>query len=265
MKSRHIWAVLLILGMMAASLTSVYVASANHAWDNFHWARTANPFRLRIGDNVSGAWDTALNAALADWTRSTVLDTVRVAGRSDSSCTPTPGRVEVCSGLYGNNGWLGYTQIWTRGGGHIYQAQSKMNDTYFSQPLYNTAAERRHTMCHELGHALGLDHFTSGEALGTCMDYSMDLGSRRPNAHDYRTLESIYTHLDSFSTLGAAASSNSLASIETAGIPMDSPAVWGPLLHANEHSSVYRRRFSDGSEVTTFVEWVHETSAEQQP
>ena len=32
-------------------------ASASHSCGNYHWARTANPFTLKLGDNVSSAWD----------------------------------------------------------------------------------------------------------------------------------------------------------------------------------------------------------------
>ena len=27
--------------------------SANHAWGNYHWARTSNPFTIKLGDNLS--------------------------------------------------------------------------------------------------------------------------------------------------------------------------------------------------------------------
>ena len=29
-------------------------ASANHSWGGYHWARTSNPFAIKLGDNVSG-------------------------------------------------------------------------------------------------------------------------------------------------------------------------------------------------------------------
>jgi hypothetical protein len=32
-------------------------ASASHSWGGYHWARTANPFTIKLGDNVSGPWD----------------------------------------------------------------------------------------------------------------------------------------------------------------------------------------------------------------
>ena len=43
------------------------VAYANHSWGSYHWARTANPFELALGDNVSSAWDKYLATASSDW------------------------------------------------------------------------------------------------------------------------------------------------------------------------------------------------------
>ena len=50
------------------------VAYANHSWANYHWARTANPFDLKVGDNVSSVWDPYLDEAITDWSASSVLD-----------------------------------------------------------------------------------------------------------------------------------------------------------------------------------------------
>jgi hypothetical protein len=123
---------------------------------------------------------------------------------------PTSGRVEVCNGNYGNNGWLGLAQIWLSGG-HIVQGATKMNDTYFTTPTYNISTEKLHVVCQEVGHTFGLDHQDeSGASLNTCMDYyhntsDTDTKSTHPNNHDYEQLASIYTHLDSTTTIGAAA------------------------------------------------------------
>jgi hypothetical protein len=38
-------------------------ADANHSWGGYHWARTSNPFTLKLGDNVSSEWDSYLIAA----------------------------------------------------------------------------------------------------------------------------------------------------------------------------------------------------------
>jgi hypothetical protein len=176
-------------------------ASANHSWGGYHWARTSNPFTIKLGDNVSGLWDGKLVTASNDWTQSTVLNTQVVAGRTKpKSCRPTAGRVEVCSARYGNTGWLGVAQIWITGGTHITQATVKNNDYYFGSSTYryNNTAEMQHVICQEIGHTFGLDHQSeSGASLNTCMDYyhntsSTDTKSTHPNAGDYDELLCIY-------------------------------------------------------------------------
>ena len=83
-------------------------ASANHAWSNYHWARSSNPFTLRLGDNVSSAWDSYLQTASSDWSVSNVLDTTIVAGATTPrTCRAASGRIEVCNATYGSTGWLG--------------------------------------------------------------------------------------------------------------------------------------------------------------
>src|SRR3989344_3141497 len=45
----------------------VSFAGATHSWGGYHWARTANPFTLKLGDNVSSTWDPYLTATVSDW------------------------------------------------------------------------------------------------------------------------------------------------------------------------------------------------------
>jgi hypothetical protein len=178
-------------------------ALASHSWSNYHWARTANPFTLKLGDNVSGVWDTYLNQVSADWSRSTVLDTTIVAGSTrPKPCKATSGRVEVCNGSYGNNGWLGIAQIWVSGG-HIVQGVAKVNDYYFGLPAYNNASARRHVLCQEVGHTLGLHH----QYAVSCMNDEDGLSDPNyvdPNQHDYDQLAAIYAHADSTTTVSSA-------------------------------------------------------------
>jgi len=200
-----------LVGLLAA--LSAAPASANHSWNGYHWARTSNPFAVKLGDNVSGSWDSMLRTASSDWSKSTVLDTSVVAGGTrPKSCRPTSGRVEVCSGSYGNTGWLGVAQIWVNGK-HIVQGTVKNNDYYFgsSSYAYNNTAEMQHVICQEIGHTFGLDHQSeTGASLNTCMDYyhntsASDTKSTHPNQHDYDELSTIYSHLDSTATVGASA------------------------------------------------------------
>ena len=195
---------LIVAGTVAST------ASATHAWGNYHWARTANPFTVPLGDNVANTaysnWEGALGEASVDWTASTVLDSPVTAGAAGNAkrCSANNGRIEVCNARYGPNGWLGLAQIWTSGS-HIVKATAKMNDTYFDSTRYNYDAER-HVMCQEVGHGYGLGHQDeSGADLNTCMDYANALDNPHPNAHDYDMLKTIYAHTDSSSTVSSMA------------------------------------------------------------
>ena len=210
------------LALMSAVATFAFgfivagTALANNAWGNYHWARTSNPFTLKLGDNVSTAWDSYLATASNDWTQSSVLNTTVVPGQAINGaiCAPSAGRVEVCNAKYGPTGWVGIAQIWTDNNSHIVQARAAMNDYYLSKKPYNTPAWKRYVMCQEVGHALGLDHQneTSNNAnLGSCMDYTNDPdgggafgpSNEHPNTHDFAQLELIYGHVDSTSTVAS--------------------------------------------------------------
>ena len=122
-------AVFLILLILAAYPAA---SRADHAWGSYHWARTGNPITLKMGDNLSPAWDSYLGTTSYDWSLSAVLDTVIVPGQTKPrNCRSSSGRVEVCNYTYGRNGWLGVAQIWTNGS-HIVQGVVKLNDTYFN-------------------------------------------------------------------------------------------------------------------------------------
>lgn len=239
-----------IVALMAAVLVAAVTAgsaSANHSWGGYHWARTSNPFTIKLGDNLSTDWKSYLATTSNDWSKSTVMDTTIVAGQAKGKCRPTAGRDEVCNGAYGQNGWLGIASIWLSGGTHITQGTVKLNDTYFVQAPYNNTAEKEHVMCQEVGHTFGLDHQdTSGASLNTCMDYyhnisDSDTKSTAPNQHDYDELALIYQHLDSTTTIGASASGL------PAAVPDFSPA--------NERASVYTDHLPNGDLLVTFVIW----------
>ena len=237
-------------------------ASANHSWGGYHWARTSNPFTLKLGDNLASSWKSYLSTTSSDWSQSTVLDTTIVAGSTTGRrCRPTSGRVEVCNSTYGNNGWLGLAQIWLQSGTtHITQGAVKVNDTYFNQSQYNNPAEKNHVMCQEVGHTLGLDHQdTSGTSLNTCMDYydntsASDTKSTHPNQHDYDELVTIYTHLDSSTTIGFNVGSTPSGS---ANGDLNTPAEWGTLVRTSAagRASTYVRALAGGQALVTYVTW----------
>jgi hypothetical protein len=254
---------LLVLLVSFAFVALPAITSANHSWGGYHWARTSNPFTLKLGDNVSSAWDTYLGTTSSDWSLSAVLDTTIVAGRANpKNCRATSGRVEVCNSTYGNNGWLGVAQIWASGG-HITQGAVKLNDTYFKTATYNTPAWRNLVMCQEVGHTLGLDHQDENfgnTPLGTCMDYSNDpVPNQHPNAHDYEELDIIYAHLDSTTTAGQTTLNGHMPPAMN-DIDFDTPAQWGKLIRTSHggRTEVYELDFGGGHKVFTFVIWAEE-------
>lgn len=257
---------LLIVGV-ALFLTAFAVSvRANHSWGNYHWARTANPFTLKLGDNLSSSWDSYLGTTSSDWSQSIVLDTTIVAGGTNpKNCRATNGRVEVCNSKYGNNGWLGLAQIWVNGS-HITQGVTKVNDTYFSRPQYNTPAWKNLVMCQEVGHTLGLDHQDenfSNVNLGTCMDYTNSPDSNQhPNPHDYEQLETIYAHLDGFTTIQSGTQKlplgQSISQEILNGSDFGNRNEWGRELRNNGHVALYERDFGNGNKLVTFIIWAQE-------
>ena len=268
-------------GLLTALLISLSFAAfpaltyATHSWGGYHWARTSTSFTLKLGDNVSSAWDSYLVTMSSDWSQSTVLDTTIVTGLASSNlrkCWPTSGRVEVCATTYGNNGWLGVASIWISGL-HITQGTVKMNDTYFNTAKYNTPAWRNLVMCQEIGHTLGLDHQDTtfnNTNLGTCMDYTNDpdgtlanpdqLSNEHPGGtvvgdSDYDELGIIYSHLDTTTTLKQSVTTKPAeANDEPARL---GTGQWGKLIRSTNHgrTELYELDLGRGRKVLTQVIW----------
>jgi hypothetical protein len=108
----------------------------------------------------------------------------------------------------------------------------------------------QHVICQEIGHTFGLDHQSeTGASLNTCMDYyhntsASDTKSIRPNQHDYDELATIYTHLDSTSTVGGTAGKL------PAAVPSFAPAT-------RVSESKYVDRLANGDLLVTWVLWVN--------
>lgn len=241
-------------------------SSANHSWGTYHWARTSNPFKLKIGNNLTTtSWAGHFRTSNTDWSKSTVLDLIEVPGTSNKRCSMVAGTVQVCNSTYGNNGWLGLASINITGGDHITQGTAKMNDTYFNSATYNNPNEKLHVMCQEVGHTFGLGHTSEdGSSQNTCMDYFSNTGanatsttSTHPNQHDYDLLASKYAHLDTTTTVSAATSAFSASEEVT-----DNPNSWGQLMSqsANGRSSTYGREHRNGSRTITHVYWTEEAA-----
>jgi hypothetical protein len=225
---------------------------ASHSWGGYHWARTSNPFTVKLGNNLTSAWTSYLSTASSDWSKSTVLDTTIVTGAGINRCGMVSGRVEVCNDSYGYNGWLGLASI-NISGSHITQGSVKLNDSYYSSSTYNTPAWRLMVMCQEVGHTFGLDHQDEDNYnanLGTCMDYTNDPSTNQhPNTHDYDMLSSIYGHVDSSTTLSSFPAANAAAAeaIESWGTPIE----FAP----NGRAVTFERDLGNDNKIVTHVFW----------
>ena len=101
------------VGLLAAALAILAFQaspSAHHRWKRYHWARTANPFTIDLGKNLTSPWSTGtyLATASADWSQSDVLDTTIVTGgTTPSQCDPTSGRVLASKDGFRTSWWDG--------------------------------------------------------------------------------------------------------------------------------------------------------------
>jgi hypothetical protein len=259
---RTLFAGLLVAVVCAATLV------ADHSWGPpYHWARTSNPFTLKLGDNLTtSVWKVHLAKASQDWNGNSPLITAIVAGTSRKRCSMESGTTQVCNGKYGFNGWLGLASINIIGGEHITQGMAKVNDSYFNLSTYNNPNERQHVMCQEVAHTFGLAHQSEdGSSQNSCMDYFSNTGvnagstqSTTPNAHDFEELRSIYAHVDVTTTLAAATS----PAVSASDVSED-PNSWGQLVSQskNGRSSTYEHFERDGSKTVTHVYWTLEAAA----
>ena len=265
---------MLMLVLVFALAAFPISAGARHAWGKYHWARTANPFTIRVIDSMTPDWDPRLDRAMSDWSTSSVLNLTKEAGNSDTAtrqnCSPVSGKVRSCNFTYGTTGWSGLAQIWITTGNHIAQGTAKMNDTYLASEL---EVSKQHVICQEIGHDWGLDHQSeTGADLNTCMDYADAFDNPSPNQGDYDQLLCIYDpayqgvtltsgphrcrgtgHLDNFNS--NAGSAPMPAGFANANVHAQENR--GEKVEDNGKFAVFVRDFGGGYKIVTFVTWAN--------
>lgn len=118
-------------------------------------------------------WHQYFDTSVIDWNDGTP-DAVNLYLRYsayDADCRAVRKAMKVCNGNYGPTDWRGVNQILLQDE-YIITSLAKMNDYYLEG---TNMAQKQYTMCHELGHGLGLGHTDENfynKDLGNCMDYT---------------------------------------------------------------------------------------------
>ncbi len=216
----------------------------------YHWARKRSQFRLRVGNNVAGDWNRYLRGALDEWNQNGTVTLVEVDGSTNPQfCEPVRGTVQVCDWWYGTQtGWLGLTRLYfNRNGTHIDAATVQLNSSFLYAPnsRYNSDAARRHTLCHELGHTMGLDH----PETTSCMNNSQYavFNYVNPINDDFRQLRRIYEHQDASRTVARASE---------ADLDLFGSTSWP---EPDSEEDVMALPLDEETMVLTFVIWADET------
>lgn len=267
--------------MIGAAIVTTFICyaaplAANHAWRNYHWERSSNPFSLDMGDNLSGPWPSDLSASSQDWNSvGQQVISIDIVPGSSPDCTVQLGNIQACNGFYGNNGWLGIAGIAVEKGKHIVAGYVKVNDTYFASAPYNQWYWRQYVMCQEAGHTFGLGHVDEdfNTSTGSCMDYGDPIVNLHPDQHDSDMLQEIYLHLDGSSEGDGGGGNggsncnpnrpncpnngvNGLSAFDVlAGIDAEGPAQWGRLVSGHGPQEVYEIDLGQGRKIVTFVTW----------
>jgi len=166
------WMAPLVVGLafiaVSAALASTY---SGYKWQN--------PKRITVIDTTYNAkWTEALNAAVADWNVSPYVEFTVTRG---IQCND---RYKVCVHEFNaeNGIYYAHAVIWPRRG-RIWYASVELNDWFVD--FTKDASIFQRTMCHELGHVLGLSPSADPDS---CMSASVP----HPSAADFAELAEIY-------------------------------------------------------------------------
>ena len=145
-------------------------------------------------DDLDGQWQKPLTRAIRSWNRSPFVNLV--VGTPGTCATVNEG-IELCGEHAGaTRSWIGLTGVWTCAeplgcDGLIDFANIEVNLDKSWSP-----AKRVFVLCHELGHAIGLDHraVSPGTTLPSCMTGSFAQSSSPylADAQDLADLAAMY-------------------------------------------------------------------------
>lgn len=249
---------LLLVGIVLQ--TGLAAKDPNNDLNGVHWGRKNNPFDLEIGNNLRGTWKNYLSRAMGDWDKSDVVNMDDVSGgTAPSKCAETKGMVELCNSDYGDTGWLGLTRLYFQGD-LITAATVRLNDFYFNNrgqySEYDSRDARQHTICHELGHTVGLPHTDNGSCMNPSQTAVFD--NLKPVQSDYRTLEKLYQKKDKKITLGTEKNRNGDRTRATGTAATDEtlPTSCTVAKTPGQRETVIEETMKDGTRVVSYISWI---------
>jgi hypothetical protein len=148
-----------------------------------HWPRNgfAHP-QVYFIDKSSSAWPVVYAVPL--WNQAHGVD----SSYRYANCPATVGIhcVTATNGNFGDTGWDGLTTMPVDANHNFLDGMTvQFNDFY-----QETATQHRTVACHELGHALGLDHNSS---TNSCMFAGPGAAATTPSGDDYTLLADLYS------------------------------------------------------------------------
>jgi len=168
--------------------------------DHNVWKSDGAGLRLQIINNLDADsdWNEHMESSISEWNNGepdAVTLNIRTMA-ADPECRAVRQAMKVCNANYGPTDWRGVNQILLQDD-YIITSLAKMNDYYLEG---TNKAQKQYTMCHELGHGLGLGHSDENfhnVDLGNCMDYTeRPQNNMHPDESNFKTLEELYGNVN---------------------------------------------------------------------
>ncbi len=180
--------------LAAGAITAASVLAPAGAWASHsikdgssrsvHWSRSGTTLtQAYFVDYTGPRWP--VGRSVSKWNESTKVKSYYQTTTSGCSSASVN-----CIGVYEYtqvDGDYGYAELAWDADAHFIEGRVKV---HLNNAIKTTAADDRMTVCHELGHALGLAHWNSSTSCMWQDGYEL----MYPNKHDYDRLATVYNH-----------------------------------------------------------------------